>query len=241
MVGRSGDVAAWSGSPSGGPRWRCGYYAFDFGSAVHDSGLATVRYDDGPVDPEQGQEYVLACVDQDGRQVRSLLTAFDAGAPVPRDAATERALDEARRRLDLPMPAPALNPPGAQLVGVPTWLWVEGPWAPTAATASVGAVSATVTARPTSVEWDLGDGTHVTCGPGTPYDTSRPPSAQHSDCTHVFRHASTLRAGGTYAVTATVTYEVAWSASTGRGGSLGSLTRSSTVPVTVQEAQALIR
>jgi hypothetical protein len=243
VVGRSGDVASWSGSAGGGggSRWRCGYYAFEVNPSDSDGVLAVVDYDAGPVDPEPEQHYVLACFDQDGRQVRSLLSTFDPGDPFGGIAATERALEEARRMLDLPVPSPGLNPPGAQLVGVPTWLWVDGPWQPASATASVGAVSATVTARPTGVEWDMGDGTTETCGPGTPYDTARAPSAQHSDCTHVFTHSSTARTGGTYAVTATVTYDVDWTASTGGGGPLGSLTRSATVPVTVQEAQALIR
>ncbi len=211
VVGRSGEIAAWSGSSGGGGgrRWSCGYYAFDVGAGESDSALATVRYDDGPVDPEVGANYVLACFDESDRQVRSLLTTFDPADPFAGIAATERALDEARRLLDLPLPAPALNPPGAQLVGVPTWLWVEGAWQPISATAAVGPVSATVTARPTGVEWELGDGTTESCGPGTPYDVTRAPAEQHSDCTHVFTHASGSRAGGTYTVTATVTYEVA--------------------------------
>jgi hypothetical protein len=42
-------------------------------------------------------------------------------------------------------------------------------------------------------------------------------------------------------VTATVVYTIGWVASTGPGGDLGELTRSTTVPVRVMEAQALIR
>ena len=241
VVGRAGTLGSWEGTPHGGARWRCGYYAFDLDPSDSDGGLATVHYDDGPVDPEPGEAYVLACYDESGRLVRSLLTVFDPGDPLGGIAATERALDEARRRLDLPLPRPALNPPAAQLVGVPTWLWIEGSWAPSSATASVAAVSATVTATPTSVVWDTGDGATVTCDAGTPYDPARPPAEQHSSCTHTFTRSSAPLPGGTYAVTATVSYEVTWTASTGGGGALGTLGRSTTMSVRVLEAQALIR
>jgi hypothetical protein len=87
----------------------------------------------------------------------------------------------------------------------------------------------------------MGDGTTVSCGPGSAYDPARPPADQGSDCTHVYGRASTGLPGGAYSVSATVTYEVGWSSSTGSGGSLGGLTRTTTVPVTVTEAQALIR
>ena len=76
---------------------------------------------------------------------------------------------------------------------------------------------------------------------GTPYDPGRPPGDQRSSCTHVFTRSSRRLAGGSYQVDATVTYTVSWTATTGEGGALGTLTRSATVPVRVTEAQALIR
>ena len=244
VVGRSSTLGSWTGTPRGGARWTCGYYAFllDPDPYETDGGMADVRYDDGPVDPEPGELYVLACHDADGRRVRSLLQQYDPADPLGPIAATERALDEARRRLDLPLPSPGLNPPGAQLVGVPTWLWLDGAWGATSATATVANVSATVTARPVRVEWDTGDGTTLTCdGPGTPYDPSRPASAQSSDCTHVYGRASGTAAGGAYQVRVTVIYEAAWTSSSGPSGDLGTLERTTTVPVQVLEAQALLR
>ena len=241
VVGRTGTVGSWEGTPHGGARWHCGYYAFDAGSGDFGLVVAKVHYDEGPVDPEPGKPYVLACFDQSDRMVKSILRIFDPADPFGGVAATERALDEARRRLDPPLPLPALNPPTAQLVGVATWLWVDGPWSPVSATAAVGAVTATVTAAPVEVVWDTGDGTTTTCDAGTPYDPTRPPAGQHSGCTHVFTRTSAGRPGGSYAVTATVTYEVTWSATTGGSGALGTLTRSTTIPVRVTEAQALIR
>ena len=184
---------------------------------------------------------MLACYDPSGRLVKSVLQVFDPADPLGAVAATERALDEARRRLDLPLPQPALNPPGAQLVGVATWLWVDGPWAPASATAAVGAVNATVTATPVEVVWSTGDGTTTTCDAGTPYDPTRPPADQRSSLHPRLHPLVGGPPGGTYAVTATVTYDVTWSASTGAAGALGTLSRSTTVPVRVTEAQALIR
>ncbi len=45
----------------------------------------------------------------------------------------------------------------------------------------------------------------------------------------------------TFTVRATVTYAVAWTATTGQGGDLGTITRAATVDVRVREAQAAIR
>lgn len=118
---------------------------------------------------------------------------------------------------------------------------MEGPWAPTRATAAVGAVSATVVARPVEVRWDLGDGSSLTCGPGRPYDPALAPDEQRTGCAHVFESGSWAHPGGVVEVSATVVYDVEWSASTGAGGLLGTLTRRATVPVRVLEAQALIR
>jgi hypothetical protein len=85
------------------------------------------------------------------------------------------------------------------------------------------------------VSWLLGDGTTVRCdGPGTPYDTNRSPDGQQTTCSHTFEQR------GPFAVTATVSYETTWAASTGDGGALDPVARSATVAVTVDEAQALI-
>ena len=162
---------------------------------------------------------------------------FDPADPVPGIDDPAQAAANAERLLPLLPPAIGLSPPiGArQLVGVPTWLWVAGPWRPLRASATLGGVTSTVTATPTTATWTLDDGSSVTChGPGTPYDPRRPAEAQHSDCTHLFEVA------GHFNLTATVTYRVTWTSSTGDAGGLGPVTRASTVPVVVDQAQALI-
>jgi hypothetical protein len=238
VVGRSGTVASWEGSGSGsGPRLACGYY--DVVAKVSESGADNVDWDGGPADPVVGGPYVLACFA--GEQlVQSRITLFDPSDPLGGIAATERAIEEARRQLELPLPEPALNPPGAQLVGVPTWLWLQGTWQGASASAAVGSVTSTVTARPVQATWDLGDGTTLTCDAGTPYDPSRSAAEQDSSCTHVFTTATSRRPGGAQTISVTVSYEVSWQANTGAGGALEGVSRTTSIPIVVEEAQALI-
>ena len=126
-------------------------------------------------------------------------------------------------------------------MGVPTWLWIADVWTSTSASASIGAVTSTVVATPTQITWTLGDGTTKTCvGPGTPFDLGRPAAEQESECTHTFVWPSHDQVFGVYPVAATVTFDTTWSATTGAGGPLGALTRTTTVPVRVVEVQAVI-
>ena len=60
--------------------------------------------------------------------------------------------------------------------------------------ATLGGVSATVTATPTQVVWEPGDGSPaVTCtGPGEAYDPSAPDAT--SDCAHTYIRANSFAA-----------------------------------------------
>jgi hypothetical protein len=220
---------------SGGNRhgqWTCHYYAV-FGT-TEPFGADVLA---GPVTPQAGQPIYLECRDETGGTPVSEVLIFDPADPMAGLDAPERAADQARKLLPLSPPAIELSPPVgvAQLVGVPTWLWLGDAWHPLQASATLDGVTSTVTARPTSVSWLLGDGTTVRCdGPGTPYDTNRSPDGQQTTCSHTFEQR------GQFAVTATVSYETTWAASTGDGGALDPVARSATVAVTVDEAQALI-
>ncbi|MGH8997690.1 MAG: hypothetical protein ACRDYB_16975, partial [Acidimicrobiales bacterium] len=107
---------------------------------------------------------------------------------------------QAVRQLGLTSPSIEMAPPdgAAQLVGVPTWLWIApGAWRTLVASASAGAVAATATAMPTKVVWEMGDGASVTCvGPGTPYVASAPDAT--TDCSYTWGEP------GSYTVTATL-------------------------------------
>jgi len=125
----------------------------------------------------------------------------------------------------------------AQLVRVPTWLWVDRAlWAPRSATAAVPGLSATVTATPTDSWWSVGDGSVVACrGPGTPFVPGTGDAFGASpDCGHTYTRARTVT------LTATVSWHVGWVA--GRtGGTLPDLQTSSTVRLQVIEAQTVNR
>lgn len=132
-------------------------------------------------------------------------------------------------------------PPGVVgLVHAPVWLWTSvsaTTWGPVSETASVPGLSVTATARATRIVWQMGDGNSVTCtGPGTPYRASFGAVASPT-CGHVYERASTGLPGGAFTVTATTTWEVAWTG----GGQSGTLTttRTSTSRLRIGELQVV--
>jgi hypothetical protein len=123
-------------------------------------------------------------------------------------------------------PAPVSDDPDSMgLVGLPVWLWTDdtaGTWRPQTASASDGPVSVTVTARLDRVEWDMGDGTTVTCTePGTPFDPTRHTAEDESpDCGHTYLRTSSREPDGLYTVSATSFWTAAWSDGTGQTGTI---------------------
>ena len=152
-----------------------------------------------------------------------------------------RAVDEARRRLELPEPMPRVNPPTSQLVGLPMWMWLEESWERIWATASIGDVWARVDAWPETSLWEFEDGTRLWCDQGVAYDMWRRPYEQSSGCTHTFTRSSMWSSGGVEWVRVTVTWGVEWTSSGLGGEPLGTVTRTAEFPVRVVEAQALVR
>jgi hypothetical protein len=123
-----------------------------------------------------------------------------------------------------PTPVSA-EPESMGLVGLPVWLWADdtaGTWGPQTASASDGPVSVTVTARVSRVEWDMGDGTTVTCTePGTPFDPTRHTAEDESpDCGHTYLHTSSRQPDGLYTVTATSHWTAEWADDTGQTGTI---------------------
>jgi hypothetical protein len=235
VVGSSGVIASWWGGS--GARWTCRY--FPIGAPFADVALGS--HSPNGVDPVEGIAYVLNCDDENGRLVSSRFVVYSPADPLGGVAVVERAVTEARRRLELGPPVPRFNPPASQLVGLPTWLWVENLWFQQSATASVGGVSATVHAVPVGVDWDTGDGSRVLCDRGVPYDRARSARSQSSACTHVFQRSSADQRSGTYRMRATQRWVAWWSSSTGGGGSLGMLSRGTESDIRVIEMQALVR
>jgi hypothetical protein len=198
--------------------------------------------------PVEGQRYYQECHTEGlADEVGSVVTyqppaAATPAAPAPMLDPTLLAID-AYQRVPLVAPTISTSPPvgSPQLVGFPTWLWIDpSAWGTFEATASVPGLDVTVTATPREVTWDMGDGEQVSCvGPGTPWREEGP---QSTDCEYVYQFVSAEEPGGSYAVTATLTWGVTWQATgaiTG-SGTLADATRSTTAALTVTERQAVI-
>lgn len=165
--------------------------------------------------------------------------------PRPSRALAYQLALRAKESLTLPRPEVRMNPnvEWEQIVHLPSWLWVEGGiWHDHSTTASAGPVSATVTAQPQAVVWDMGNGDRVTCrGSGHPYDTGLSHDAQSSDCTYTYRRSSAGQPHDQYTVTATVVWGASWTAQgVAGGGDLGTLSTTSQVAIRVAELQALV-
>jgi hypothetical protein len=133
--------------------------------------------------------------------------------------------------------APVLRTsPGTEdhLVNVEAWFWAEM-WEGISETATAGSVTVNVSAEPTSLIVDPGDGTApFTCpGPQPVYNLSLPASAQSSDCTHTYMRA------GNYTATATIVYDVSFTSNVGVNGNLGTIDPTSATTLAVAEAQAI--
>jgi len=150
---------------------------------------------------------------------------------------------QALSKLQLAAPSIEMAPPATseQLVNVSTWLWIDpAAWQGLSATAAAGPVSATATATPVEIVWNMGDGNQVTCaGPGTPYDPSNPNAT--TNCSYTWTQSSADQPGNAYQVTATVYWQVTWTAAgTFGGGNLGQVPGPvARVSVRVAESQAV--
>ncbi|CAO5187333.1 ATP/GTP-binding protein [Frankia sp. AiPs1] len=199
-----------------------------------------------PVATQAGQGpgawYVYQCTTDGQRDALYRPPVWIADAAPGAAAAPDPAAlaEQARSQLRLAGPRIDMNPTSDQLVGLPTWLWLDpAGWNQVAATAAAGGVSVTALARPVQVVWSAGDGGTVTCnGPGTPFPAGGNPTSASPDCGYTYRHRSLDEAGGTFAVTATVRWDVTWSG-VGQAGAFAGLTTVSTAVSRVIDVPAL--
>ncbi len=121
-------------------------------------------------------------------------------------ALLQQAIDHA------PLVSPTINvdPPGQQVVFIPTWLWISpDQWSVVVATATAGNVATTVMATPTTVAWTFGNGVSLACpGPGVPYAPAEPAGGQSTYCQYAWPASSADQPGAVYQLTATIEYEV---------------------------------
>jgi hypothetical protein len=151
---------------------------------------------------------------------------------------------EARNQLVLPSPTIHTAPPSGRLVVQwQTWLWMDpGAWGPLSATASAGSVSATVTARPVRVRWDMGDGQVIVCdSPGTAWQPGVPAAQQHPSCSYVYRRSSAGQPNNSYVIRTSIDWSTSWVAAGAPGGGvLDPAVTTGSLPVQVVEVQALV-
>ena len=141
----------------------------------------------GRTDIPDGSQWVVTSCDLapgDCSGVNEVRDVQPVGAPA-RGISPYVLLEEAKRRLHVPLPTPELSPSVdvPHLVGVPEWLAIDpAGFEAHDATAAVPGLSVTLSATPLNTVWDLGNGDTVTCdGAGTPWqpgsDTSTVPAA----------------------------------------------------------------
>ncbi|MFH9964901.1 hypothetical protein ACH4PR_26485 [Streptomyces mirabilis] len=178
-----------------------------------------------------------------------ILPRFDVTAPKPKDGGADPAPDPAVvarqvvRELVLPEPVIRTNPDEkyAQLVQVPTWMWLDrAMWKPVSKTAKVPGVSVTATAIPQRATWVMGDGSRVVCeGAGTPYSRKYVADSRSPDCGHTYVRSSARQPEEAYTVSVTVTWDVEWHGG-GQQGLIPGLQTQAQMPLRVAEAQALV-
>lgn len=161
------------------------------------------------------------------------------GEKIPVEVVARQAVGE----LVMPEPVIRTSPDEkrAQLVRVPTWLWIDkGVWEPVSKTVKVPGVSVTATATPVETIWATGDGSSVVCeGPGTPYAKRFAADASSPDCGHTYRRSSAGQPDDAYTLTATIVWDVHWHGG-GQQGAVPGLQTQAEVPLRVAEAQALV-
>jgi hypothetical protein len=193
----------------------------------------------GPTKPGPGGWYLQTCLGSTNGTQRWQLVWVPGAAPVPPVVVARQAASQLR--LDSPRIGSSPSPGTAQLVSLPTWLWIDrAGWGDRSATAAVPGVSVTATATATSVTFSMGDGSTVVChGPGTVFPAGGDPKAASPDCGHTYTRSSAGQPGGAFAVTATVTWAITW-AGGGQAGTLPAMTTQATAAFTVAESQALV-
>jgi len=142
----------------------------------------------------------------------------------------------------VPKPAVNFSPPADKMVvNFETWLGVT-PHAPITATAAIPGLSATVTARPTDIEWSTGtkvdgDTTTVSCQLWGSTESAQ------DGCAWTPAYPSVANVTGTddqrYHGTVTLVWQVSWQATNGATGSLGELRTTTPVRMGVSEIQTI--
>ncbi|MFE5614168.1 ATP/GTP-binding protein [Streptomyces sp. NPDC056524] len=199
------------------------------------------------LDPAKGAVlYVRTCRNYTDSGASTMITETLLGglggpaAPVVNPAVlAEQALD--KMLLRGPEIGITPKPVGKGVVGMPVYLWTKRSpetYGPNTASASADGVTVTATAKVSKIVWSMGDGETVICTTaGTPYkaEYGKKPSP---DCGHRYGAPSSTTESGKFHVTATSTWTIDWTATSGPTGQLTEV-RTSAVDITVAEVQVL--
>lgn len=125
-------------------------------------------------------------------------------------------------------------------LGLNTWIWVNN-WQPLQRTVDLRGVSATVTATPTALVFDPGNGdAAVSCpGPGRPWteaDGNQPPIG--GGCAYMYR---AVTPDGPLTATTGIAWSVAWTSNTGAGGTFPALNTATTSSFLVEQIQVVVQ
>lgn len=225
----------------GAPAITCRFEAFDLAGGIGSTGAAI----DSPGALPGGVKIWRTCYDATGRRVEgpSLVTTSDPGAAGP--AVTQQLIELALANLDIDLPTTHLSPPAETLPNLDTWFWTDEQ-AVRRASASAGGVTITVTAHLTTTTYEIGadpahpspdDGTVIRCaGAPTPYRPEVDDAAQRTSCFH--RFAAPTR---DVAIETTSTWRLAWTATNGETGDLGTIDRTTSTPYRVQAKVTTMR
>ncbi|WP_254920781.1 ATP/GTP-binding protein [Blastococcus mobilis] len=169
--------------------------------------------------PDDGVMYLRVCPRVGGPGIETMYHFVpNGGAPPAGPPVDPRVLAE-QVIASMVMGAPGIRlapPPGSTsgLVGLPVWMWTERGeqlLGPIRQSVSAGGVTVAAVGQVSRIVWDMGDGTTVVCGAGTPY----PPGVdgESPDCGHVYARASSrhVAGGGPWPITATSTWTITWS------------------------------
>lgn len=159
---------------------------------------------------------------------------------------------QAAASFQLPAPAGHRSPPetddyqGFPMTWVNLWtfFWTDpATWKPLTATAQVGGVWATVTATPTALGFDPGDGSDpVSCaGPGRPWlkaDGNNAPN--QGACGFQYRKVSGPGMSNPYTSTQTITWQLTWTGSSNTSGTLTQRSTSVSGQLNVLQIQSVV-
>jgi hypothetical protein len=227
-----------SGSGGGTTTVTCSWQGPLSTITIGDSLLPFVVYGSQTSSSETGDYYVATCtpvLDDEVGEWLALVWPAAPTRPTPGQVGQTAEAD-----LNLPAPTVSTAPSGGKaIVNLESWLWIDpAQWQPITATAAADGITATATATPVSVVWDMGDGNQVTCnGPGVAYNTNIPDQDESTNCGYTYQETSANGPDQQFTITTTIEYDITWtSVGVAGGGDLGIIPGPSThTLVTVDE------